>query len=208
MVNFSRCFIPVVAGIMQPLFAALKGKPKSVTWTPEMDEAFSHTKEALMNATMLVHPRPQATTALTVDASDIAVGGVLEQYIEGGWKPLAFFSKQLQPNQRKYIAFDRELMALHMTIRHFRYFLEGRVFTAYTDHKPLIFAFAEILDPWSARQQRQLAAISEYTTDVQHITGICNVFADALSRCQVSSLQSPQQGLDYSAMGTAQQEDE
>ena len=87
------------------------------------------------------------------------------------WKPLAFFSKQLQPSERNYSAFDRELLVLHLAIRHFRYFLESRVFTAFTDHKPLTFAFAKNSDPWSVREQRQLAAISEYTTDIVHLAG-------------------------------------
>ena len=78
---------------------------------------------------MLVHPTVDSGTALTVDASDLAIGGVLEQRIDGMWKPLAFFSKQLRAPEQKYSAFDRELLALHLAIRHFRYFLEGRVFT-------------------------------------------------------------------------------
>ena len=59
----------------------------------------------------------------------------------------------------------------YLAIQHFRYFLEGRPFTAFTDYKPLTFAFAKISDPWSARQQRHLSYVSEYTTDVQHVAG-------------------------------------
>ena len=40
-------------------------------------------KTALANAAMLVHPDFDSPTALTVDASDIAVGGVLEQFQNG-----------------------------------------------------------------------------------------------------------------------------
>ena len=74
---------------------------------------------------------------------------------------MAFFSKHLQKAEINYSAFDRELLALYLTIRHFRYFLEGRPFTAFTDHKPLTFAFSKIADPWSARQQRHLSYVSE-----------------------------------------------
>ena len=31
------------------------------------------------------------------DASDTAVGAVLQQQINGEWKPIAFFSKRLKP---------------------------------------------------------------------------------------------------------------
>ena len=105
-------------------------------------------------------------TALTVDASDIAVGAVLQQKISENRNPLAFFSKQLRPPERKYSAFDRELLAIYLGVRHFRHFLEGRSFTILTDHKPLTFAMAKVAEPWSARQQRHLAYISEFSTDI------------------------------------------
>jgi Integrase core domain/Integrase zinc binding domain len=51
-----------------------------------------------------------------------------------------------------------------------------------TDHKPLNFALHRVSDAWSARQQRQLSYIAEYTSDVRHVAGVDNVVADALSR--------------------------
>jgi hypothetical protein len=36
--------------------------------------------------------------------------------------------------------------------------------------------------PWSARQQRQLAFLSEFTSDIRHTPGHANVVVDALSR--------------------------
>jgi predicted ArsR family transcriptional regulator len=51
-----------------------------------------------------------------------------------------------------------------------------------TDHKPLTFAHTRTANAWSARQQRQLSAIAEYTTDIRHVAGSENVVADALSR--------------------------
>ena len=207
MINFYHRFIPNAAAILRPLYEATSGKRKTITVTPTMELACERAKAALAAATMLHHPDPSAPTALTVDASDVAVGGVLEQFSKGTWRPLAFFSRQLRKPELKYSAFDRELLALHLAIRHFRYFLEGRPFTAYTDHKPLTFAFSKISDPWSARQQRQLAAISEYTTDVRHVSGKQNVVADALSRCFVGATHEQKPGVDYSAMANAQQED-
>ena len=115
--------------------------------------------------------------SLTTDASDRAVGAVLQQRTDESWEPLAFFSKKLRPPEQKYSAFDRELLALYLGIRHFRHFLEGRKFTAYTDHKPLIFCMSKVSEPWSNRQQRQLSYISEFTTDIQHIQGKDNPVA-------------------------------
>ena len=81
-----------------------------------MVRAFEDAKSALAGATMLTHPQCTALTSLTVDASDLAVGAVLQQLVHGVWQPLAFFSKQLRPPERKYSAFDRELLALYLGI--------------------------------------------------------------------------------------------
>jgi transposase InsO family protein len=207
MVNFYHRFVPSAAAVMQPLYKALDGKQKLLVWTPELNKAFDASKDALANATLLVHPCHDAPTSLTVDASDVAVGAVLEQQIDGVWKPLSFFSRQLRPPERKYSAFDRELLALYLSIRHFRYFLEARPFTAYTDHKPLTLAFAKVSDPWSPRQQRHLAYISEFSTDVRHIAGKDNTVADALSRIPVHSIMA-QVGIDYAGMAAAQENDD
>ncbi len=51
-----------------------------------METAFLEAKNALADATLLVHPNENAPTALTVDASQQAIGGVLEQYVEGVWR--------------------------------------------------------------------------------------------------------------------------
>ncbi|GFO31447.1 Pol polyprotein [Plakobranchus ocellatus] len=135
---------------------------------------------------------------------EIITGGVLEQYVNGIRQPLAFFSKQLRPPEMRYSTFDRELLALYLAIRHFRFFLEGRPFTAYTDHKPLVGAISKLSDPWTAQQQRHLAFISEYSIDIRHVSGKSNVVADCLSR---SSLSNVTLGIDYEAMAKAQEKD-
>ena len=123
-------------------------------------------------------------TLLTTDASDTALGAVLEQKTDCVWKPLAFFSRQLRKPKRNYAAFDRELLGIHLAIKQFRYFLEGRTFIIYMDHKPVPPALHKISEAVSGRQARQLAAISEATTDVQHVSGKDNIVADALSRVE------------------------
>ena len=104
----------------------------------------------LANATMLVHPVDGAPLALTVDASVVAIGGVLEQHVGGHWQPLGFFSKPLQGKQPEWVPFDRELLAAHRSIRHFRPYLEGRQFTLYSDHNSLVLLSARSLSPHHA----------------------------------------------------------
>jgi hypothetical protein len=77
--------------------------------------------------------------------------------------------------------FDQELLAALADIRHFRHSLEGRAFQMWTDHRPLVTAITHVSEPWSARQQRHLAAIAEFTSDLRYVPGLANVVADALS---------------------------
>ena len=142
MVNFYHIFVPKAAEVMKPLYKALstKPRPKELDWTSELDHAFQKAKRLLADATLLNHPVPGARTILTTDASDIAIGAVLEQQVEEHWQPLAFFSRQLNKAERNYSTIDPELLGIHSAILHFGYFLEGRDFTVYTDHKPIVAA--------------------------------------------------------------------
>ena len=206
MVTFYHRFLPRAAHIMRPLYEALKRKaPKhAVDWSPERDSAFRAAKDSLANATMLAHPLPGAPIAITTDASDYAVGAVHEQWVNGAWQPLAFFSRQLRPSERNYSTFDRELLGLYLAVRHFRFLLEARPFTAFVDHRPLTFAMAKVAEPWSARQQRHLSYISEFTTDIRHVAGKTNVVADCLSRGIAGAVHL---GIDYARMAADQATD-
>jgi transposase InsO family protein len=186
-VNFYRRFVPAAARILRPLTEALRGSPKptaEVEWSPAMETAMTAAKKALAGAALLAHPDSAAELALAVDASAEHVGATLQQRSSpaAGWQPLGFFSKKLEPAQVKYSAFDRELLACCLGIRHFRYMLEGRRFAVLTDHKPLIYSLSRSTDPWTARQSRQLSYVAEFTSDLRHIAGTDNVVADLLSR--------------------------
>ena len=165
--------------------------PKSnfdLKWDKNAESAFSESKQILANATLLVHPDPTAQINITCDASDVAVGGVLQQFLNGMWQPLSFFSKKLNPAETRYSAFDRELLAVYATIKHFRHNLEGRNFFVNTDHKPLTFVMSSVTEGASLRQTRHLAFVAEFTTDIRYVKGETNFVADALSRPSVSAI--------------------
>ncbi|GFS95579.1 reverse transcriptase domain-containing protein [Nephila pilipes] len=151
--------------------------------------------------------RPQielkAEISLTTDASDIAVGAVLHQFVENEKQPSNFFSRTLTPAQRKYSVYDRELLDIYMAIKHFKYILEGRSFTIYTDHKPITFAFLQDLEKASPRQARQLSHIDQFSTDIQFIQGDENTVA--LSRIDIISVPSV---IDLQAIANSQEDEE
>ncbi|CAB0012940.1 unnamed protein product [Nesidiocoris tenuis] len=174
-----------------------------ILWTSEKIAAFESCKEHLNRAVMLAFPQSTVPWSLMVDASDTAIGGSVQQLVNGSWQPLGFYSRKLSENERKYSAYDRELLAAYACVKQFRYLLEGRIFTLYTDHKPLTYAFRQKSDKSSPRQARQLDYIGQFTTDIQHISGKDNVVADYLSR--IESITTP---LDYTKLAAEQREED
>ena len=211
LVNFYHCFIPNVAATLEPLnklLSTAEDRARHLAWNTAATTAFTAIKDALANATLLAHPKPHAPTSIMTDASESTVGAVLQQQIQDGWQPIAFFSKALQPAETRYSAFDRELLAIYLAIKHFRHFIEGREFYILTDHKPLTFALSTVADKYSPRQARHLDFISQFTTDIRHAKGNTNQVADALSRAALSNIQEqlPTQ-VDFEAMAVAQRQD-
>ena len=80
------------------------------------------------------------------DASDVAVGMVLQQYSNGQWCSISFFSKALKPSESRCSTFDRELLAIYLSLKHFHYFLEGQEFYMMTDHKSLTYTLSARTD--------------------------------------------------------------
>ena len=99
LINFYRRFIPHCATILQ-LLRLLLGHPKdkstAIVWTAEATVAFHNVTTALAEATLLAHPVLDAPTCIMTDASDTAVGTVLQQYINNHWHPISFFSSLLR----------------------------------------------------------------------------------------------------------------
>lgn len=205
MLNFYRRFIPNAAEVQAPLHALMVGSVKGshpVNLCGDTLQAFENCKESLCHAALLAHPDCQCKLGLVTDASDVAMGAALQQYKDGHWQPLAFFSRKLSPAQQKYSPYDRELLAIYEAVKYFRHMVEARDFTIYTDHKPLCFAFHTRKEKCSPRQFRHLDYISQFTTDLKHISGKDNLVADTLSRIEELEL-----SIDFSKLALSQESD-
>ena len=203
LVNFYRRFLPHAADLLYPLTQLLGNSnsgTKEVTWTETAQAAFNAVKDALANTTLLNHPQPNAQLAIMTDASDVAVRAVLQQRAAGQWQPISFFSRKLKPAEVRYSAFDRELLAIYLSLRHFRHMVEGRrEFSVYTDHKPLTRALTSRSTQHTPRQIRHLDFVSQFTSDIRHVKGVENPVADALSRIELNAL-AQHQGIDFEDM--------
>ncbi|GBN18623.1 Transposon Ty3-I Gag-Pol polyprotein [Araneus ventricosus] len=204
--NFYRRYLKDAAKNQALLHEYLKGSKKKdkrkIQWTDKAEKQFEKCKNDLANATLLSFPNSELPLSLFTDASDTAIGAMLQQYENSTWQPITFYSKKLNDTQQNYSTYDRELLGIYLSVKHFKHYLEGRTFTIYTDHKPLIFAFHQKLDKAAPRQARQLIYISQFSTDIKYIKGENNIVADKLSRVTEVSL------IDYDQIADAQTQDE
>ena len=136
--------------------------------------------ESFSVTALLAFPIPGKPIVLTTDASDVAVGAVLKQVVQGQPGPLAFLNRKLLKAERMYSTFDHELLAVHQGVCHFRHFLEGSTFTIQTDI-PLVHAFTKQADAWSPCQHH-LSVITKFNCSFRHLPGKRNPVADTISK--------------------------
>ena len=93
---------------------------------------------------------------------------------------LAFFSRALTKSERNYSTTKRELLAIVFGLLKCRYYIWGRRFTLFTDHRSLQFLLSQrevtpLLPRW-------FSELMEFSFDIVHIDGVKNILPDALSR--------------------------
>lgn len=105
-------------------------------------QAFEDLKAAFVNAPILVMPDMNAPFRVETDASDFAMGAILlQQDVAGEWRPVAYYSKVLQPAERNYDVHDKELLSVVWALEAWRPYLEGNPHKVevFSDHKNLEF---------------------------------------------------------------------
>jgi hypothetical protein len=182
--SFVRSHIRHYADVTAPLEAVKLNK--IIEWNDTLDQHFNQLKKSILNAPLLNFPDFDRPFYLATDASNLGVGGVLYQPVNGEidvtpGNIVAICSKVLNPTQRNYSAYKKELFALVYALRKFHVYLWGRSDSVlFTDHKPLIYMFTTP-NPSPAVQQ-WMDELLMYNFSVHHRPGILNVLPDSLSR--------------------------
>ena len=132
LVNYYKDHIPNLASIAAPFYDLCK-KFVSFKWNSKCTEAFEYLKHKLSDRITLVPIDYDKPYELYTDAFEVGIGAALIQ--EG--KPVAFYSKKLNPAHQRYSVTKREAYALVMRVLHFKYYLIGQEFIVYTDHRAL-----------------------------------------------------------------------
>lgn len=178
--NYYRKFIKGFAQLAAPLTDLLKQGNK-FTWNDKCNSSFIKIKQALTTEPVLSLPNPDKPFFITTDASDVAVGAILEQEDKQKRRhPVAYESRKLKEAEQKYPVHERELLAVIHALQVWRVYVYGNHVTIYTDHQPL--KWIQTQPHLSPRQARWMEILEEYNYTINYRPGKENTGADALSR--------------------------
>ncbi|KAH9270629.1 hypothetical protein BASA83_007236 [Batrachochytrium salamandrivorans] len=125
--NFYRALIPDYSNITCHLTKLLK-KDIPFIWGPDQEKAILDLKNAFSVGDFLAHPDDSRPFILETDASDFAISGILSQYDDkDSLRPVAFYSRQMNDAERNYKIYDKELLAVVDSFKHWRHFLQGEL---------------------------------------------------------------------------------
>lgn len=205
MSGFYRRFIKDYAKLAKPLTALLRGEEGRMSKTmsaktpiilsPQAIEAFNKIKSTLTSSeVMLQYPDYKKDFHLTTDASNFALGAVLEQ----DKKPIVFISRTLNKAEEHYATNEKEMLAIVWALKSLRNYLYGSAaIKIYTDHQPLTYALSN--KNTNSKLKRWKAILEEYNYEMKYKSGSSNVVADALSR--------PAQDIQVNSMTVTQHSD-
>lgn len=179
--SYFRRYVRNFSKIAKPLTSLLK-KEQPFIWTEREQKSFDGLKKALTEEVVLAFPNFDETFIVSVDASDLAIGGFLSQGELPNDRPIYFFSKTLNEAQKRYSTIQKELLAIVETIKAFRVYLYGRFFILITDHKALCYLFN--MKDCGSRLFRQKLELLDYNFKILYRPGPQNRVADALSRIE------------------------
>ena len=127
--NYYRRFIKDYSKMASPLMNLLK-KDKHWECSDDCQEAFQKIKHAVTSEPVLRLPNFELPFEVHTDASNRAIGRVLVQ--EG--HPISFESKKLKETKQRYLAYEKEMMAVVHFLEIWKHYLLGIKFVVVTDN--------------------------------------------------------------------------
>ena len=180
--GYYRKFIPNFSHLTASLSDLnRKGIPNLIPWTDKHQEAFDKIKAQLSSESVLTCPNQDLPFILHTDASGRGIGSVLSQWNgQGEEKPVAYYSRKLEPRERKYTVTELECLAVVDSVRHFAVYLLGADFTIVTDHGAL--KHLSTIKHGGPRLTRWALALQPFSYKVEHRAGGYHGNVDGLSR--------------------------
>ena len=186
--NFYRRFVPKYAAITNPLNALTKKEHvydgKSISG--KALDAFHSLQREFHFGRSLQNFNPHRPTQVFTDSSDFALAGVLKQYDGESWVTVAFHSRTFLAAELNYETHDKELLAIVDCFRAWRNLLLlcQLSIVVRTDHKNLSYFATKA--KLNQRQFRWAVFLADFNFSVEHISGVDNFEADAISRSSPS----------------------
>ena len=176
--SYYRRFVRDFSRIAAPLHELTKADT-TFEWTPQTSEAFTRLKEVLTANILLPFPDFASPFIIDCDASDVGMGAVLSQHLQGVERPISLESRKFTDAERKWHIREKEALAILYGLTKFRRFILGCQFTVRTDHQSLEWLF----NAKSGRLCRWALTMSEYLPfQIQHRKGRMHANVDALTR--------------------------
>ena len=193
--NYYSGYIKMYAEYAAPMTTMLKdngvetrnGSKKALVLNEESDRAFEKMKQALLSAVCLHLADPDRGSSLRTDASDYAIGAVLEQALDDGRHvPAALWSRVLAGGHRRTSTpREKEAYAILMPLRKWTRYIALYPVTVCTDHQSLQSWHKEHVDTPSGpayRRARRHATLANFDLTVLYVPGKDNTIADCISR--------------------------
>ena len=133
-------------------------------------------KEVISNCPIIALPNFSKPFVLECDATGEGIGAVLKQ----GQHPIAFEIRNLQPHERIYSIYDKEMLAIMHALIKFQQYLVGNKFVVKTNHNSLRYFLTQ--KDLNERKQKWVSKIQEFDFDIEYVKGKNNMVSHALSR--------------------------
>ncbi|GBM66561.1 Retrovirus-related Pol polyprotein from transposon 412 [Araneus ventricosus] len=182
MIAYYSHYIENYATLVEHLTRALKGKTRkeSIEWTEEMEKALGKVKDKLTQRPVLFTSDFKREFIVQTDASDIGVGVILTQRINGKEHPILYLNRKFSCPEKRYSATERQCAAIIFSIKKLRYYLDGQKFKIETDHNPLVWLKTNALN--NHRLMRWVLALQPFNYTIAHSPGKEIAHVDCLSR--------------------------
>jgi hypothetical protein len=178
--GYYRKFIKGYGQIASPLTSLLK--KDAFRWNGTATDAFEKLKVAVSQPPVLALPDFNKSFVVECDASGYGIGAVLMQ--DG--RPIAYYSQGLKGKNLFLSTYEKELLALVLSVKKWRPYLLGKSFVIKTDQQSLKHLLEQRVG--TPMQQKWITKLLGYPFVVEYKKGKENLVADALSKQADSEL--------------------